>query len=74
MAPTDPTRPLFWAFRGQIMGWATPTRPVVIRNPATLLAFYRREGTKHYGEAREHLARCFCELHQAMGDLHRSAA
>lgn len=74
MSPTSPTRPLFWHFQGRVMGWSAPGRPVVIRNPATLLSFYRREGRKHHGAARDYMARCFSELHAAMGELGRAAA
>ena len=75
MSPAADTRPIYWEAHGRIWSMSGGKERMLPEAEArTLLTFYRTEGPKGDSWTRDYMARCFRELHQAMGDLHRRAA
>ncbi len=72
----DTPGPLYWHERGNVMRFSQgEARAMPLNEADALLAFYRNEGPKTDDEAaRYYMARCFAELHDAVGAVRRAAA
>jgi len=70
-----PEGPIYWREGDHVMRFSQgEARPLPLREADALLSFYRTEGPKGDRFTRDYMARCFAELHAALGAVRRAAA